>query len=79
MNFYHNLSTTNVLVYLIGKDNDSEPLHIHQKFVGGVHDLGWKGAFWSYLTDDSIRVQRLHSDDAQWTYVRIMIWKIQEP
>jgi hypothetical protein len=75
--FTHNLNTTNVLVYMIGKDIDGT-YDIHQwKF--GTDDNGWSwlGTGWLNLTETTIKVGR-QKDDAYWDQVRIMIWKIPE-
>jgi len=76
--FNHNLNATNVLVYLIGNDPGSSP-YIHQWDYGGELTAGkYYGAYWYDLTETSIYVHR-HGQDENWDYVRIMLWKIQEP
>jgi hypothetical protein len=72
----HNLGTTDVLVYMIGKEDDARP-YIHQMNYGGEckeWDV-WCGAWWRDLTTTEITVKRADGDD-HWNYVRIMIWKI---
>lgn len=74
--FNHNLNTTNVLVYMIGKYSDSASPYIHQIQFGAdnlVTTVG--GARWYDLTVNSIRVRR-EANDANWNYVRLFIWKI---
>jgi len=72
----HNLSTTEVLVYMIGKKDDASP-YIHQMDYGGwVDAIGNEhGAYWKDLTTTTISVRRRLNDD-HWNYVRVMIWKI---
>lgn len=76
-NFTHNLNTTNVLVYMIGKDADGAN-DIHQINFGGETD-NWQywGAYWFDLTETKIMVRR-QPQDIDWDEVRIMIWKIPE-
>ena len=77
--FTHNLNTTDVLVYMIGRYDLSttSPL-IHQKRLGGDTNGLWEGgAYWRDLTNTTIMVER-YPDDGTWNYVRVMIWKIQE-
>lgn len=72
----HNLGTTDLLVYVMGRD---ETYGIHQIFFGGT---GWTdhteyyGINWYYLTDVSITVYRGETDP-YWESVRVMIWEIK--
>lgn len=75
--FTHDLNTTNVLVYMIGKDVDGT-YDIHQwKFGADDNALAWLGTGWLNLTETTIKVAR-QKDDAYWDEVRIMIWKLPE-
>lgn len=67
--FSHNLGTTEVLVYLIGNDT-SGALGIHQFQYGEMY---W--AYWHNLDANSIEVTAY----PPWDYVRVILWKIQEP
>jgi hypothetical protein len=71
---YHNLNTTDVFVYMIGKDSDG---FVHQKDYGGwSYPVNvWYGAYWYHLDENSITVHR-HGGDGDWVQVRVMIWKI---
>lgn len=72
----HNVGTTDVLVYMVGKSSDTASPYIHQKWYGGeVNVIAEYGVFWYDLTKTTVRVQR-HLSDANWNWVRIMIWKI---
>lgn len=73
---YHNLTTTNVLVYIVGKYSDYSTPYIHQKDYGStVSGLNRYGAVWHDLTETSIKVDR-ESTDSNWQYIRVMIWKV---
>jgi len=77
--FFHNLSTTNVFVYVIGKNASG---FIHQWRIGMDYDsyvLGSSdiGLFWSRLDANIISVVRGRTD-VQWNYVRVQIWRIPE-
>jgi hypothetical protein len=77
--FTHNLSTTNVFVYMIGKTNESASPYIHQIDYGGELNYGSQyGVQWYDLTETTIRVHR-RRDDTNWDQVRIYMWKIPEP
>lgn len=72
----HNLTTTNVLVYMIGKYSDYASPYIHQHDYGGeLSGSSYYGAYWSDLTKTTIRVTR-QGQDANWNYIRVVIWKI---
>jgi len=76
--FTHNLTTTKVLVYMIGMKLGASP-YIHQIDYGGeLTHLDYYGAYWYDLTTTTIRVHR-HGNDVNWDYIRVMIWIIQEP
>ena len=72
--FTHNLETREVFVYLIGKDLD-QGYEINQRWYG-VDGTG--GAFWYKLDSNNITIKR-GSNSVTWDYVRVMIWRIQEP
>ena len=75
---YHYLNTTNVIVYIAGKETLGGA--IHQMVYGGDISAGgayWDGAYWHQLTTTGITVHR-HGDDTHWVYVRVMIWKLPE-
>jgi len=75
----HNLGTTNVLVFMVGKYSSSSSPYIHQRFYGGEETWpNYWGAYWQDLTETTIRVIRQGQDEI-WNYVRVMIWKIPEP
>jgi len=82
--FTHNLGTTEVFVYMIGKDIEGYPLYvgIHQFDYGGnrFYDTRYRhfGAVWRNLTNTTIEIRRF-DNDVNWEQVRIMIWKISEP
>jgi hypothetical protein len=63
--FVHGLGTTEVFVYVIGRDPE---VSIHQLLYGDY--LRW------YLTDNEITVDRDYGQ--LWEEVRIQIWKISE-
>jgi len=73
----HNLGTTEVLVYITGKDDEWA---IHQYSYGGDWTaLGnRRGAMWYNLTSSHVTLW-VHAEEFRWDYVRIQIWKIQEP
>jgi len=74
--FEHNLNTTHVLVYMIGKYSDSASPYIHQIDYGGEWcTTTHTGAWWCDLTNMTIRVHR-RDNDAGWNYVRVLIWKL---
>lgn len=66
--FTHNLNTTELLVYLIGKSPDA-PWLIHQMLYGNL------GARWQRLTTTTIDVYRAPTDPA-WPEARMMLWII---
>ncbi len=77
LTFTHNLNTTEVLVYVIGKDSD--PPGINQiNYGSNVYSGIGAGAYWHSLTQNNVKVHR-ESDDVNWDQVRVMIWKIPEP
>ena len=90
---YHNLGTTELLVYVIGKDSEGS---VHQCVYGGCGygpmvdnppRVAYEdGLFWRQLTTTSIRIDRLKDDGANggvsgpaWDNVRVMLWKIPQP
>ena len=60
----HNLNTTEVVVYLIGKDAD-----------GSLSQTGLNSR-WHSLANNDIT---LYSSEFDLTHLRVMIWKLQEP
>jgi len=76
--YVHNLNTTNVIVYMIGKYSNTSVPYIHQFGYGADNYLGGVfGAAWSELTSASIRVTR-YAQDTNWVYVRLVMWKIPQ-
>jgi len=78
----HNLNTTELLVYLIGRYWSGYEWH-HQFAFGGSRDEyhNQQGAWWA-ATNTTINLYRGAQDNASgmpWQYVRVMIWKIPEP
>jgi len=74
--FMHNLGTTEVLVYMMGKYDGASP-YIHQIFYGGDGNVAnVYGTYWKDLTTTTIRVHRTEQDN-DWNYVRVMIWKVE--
>jgi prefoldin subunit 5 len=74
----HNLNTTNVLVYLIGKYSDTSAPYIHPfGFGGDNYANGVFGASWSDLTSSSIKLTRFNQDP-NWVYIRVIMWKIPQ-
>lgn len=80
----HNLNTTDVIVYLIGKYYSPGGV-VHQWSYGGssiTGDVEGYGAFWTELYNTTIAVYRGRNDVSnyiRWDYVRVMIWKIPQP
>jgi uncharacterized coiled-coil protein SlyX len=75
--YTHNLNTTDLLVYMIGKFNDSSSPYIHQIQYGSDNNYGLPtaGARWYDLTSTTIRVRR-EIGDQNWVWVRLIFWKI---
>jgi hypothetical protein len=81
----HNLNTTELLVYFMGKyDYGNE--WIHQYCFGGSsgnpHDLTSEYGAWWALTNTTINLYRGSLDNVSgmpWQYARVMIWKIPQP
>lgn len=76
----HNLGTTELLVYFVGKyDADGT---IHQWMYGGGYDDN-QGAVWFGLTNNQIKIERFIGDvrvpEGQWSQGRVMLWKIPTP
>jgi hypothetical protein len=80
----HNLDTTELFVYVIGKDAITDGFFIPS---GGINQIyygtgtdsgnGYRGLCWLNLDDTTIQVFRAHSD-LKFDEVRVMLWKIQE-
>jgi outer membrane murein-binding lipoprotein Lpp len=77
----HDLNTTEVIVYMIGR-NSATGYKIHQTFYGGAQTPNGidtiRGAYWYYLDEMTLRIHRLRND-IFWDEVRILIWKLQKP
>ena len=74
----HNLGTTNVLAYVIGKDDAYGTIHQWQ-FGTSYGEI--RGAAWWGLTSNEIKVTRGSGDDSssiwgKWNEVRVMLWII---
>lgn len=71
----HNLGTTDVMVYMMGYDNDSTH-YTHQIGFGGDNYFGGAGgAYWYELTSTTIKTTRA-ADDNDWHMIRALIWKV---
>jgi len=70
---HHNLNTTEVLVYMLGKDSQG---YIHHNAYGGYVEENSHGAFWCQLDWDNITIVR-NAADGEWVEVRVMMWKIE--
>ena len=75
----HNLGTTNLLVYMVGKDLAGQ---IHHCYYGGENDFSNRqyGAYWGRLFATTIDVFRGSQDpdstQGGWVEFRVMMWKI---
>jgi len=74
----HNLGTTELFVYMIGKSHFTE--NIHQMYLGletyynpGLEE---RGAWWLVNDWNEIRVIRGAEDSGTWANVRVYIWVI---
>jgi len=74
--FTHNLGTTEVFVYIVGKEFGADT--IHQWYIGGGGGGNRFGTWWYDLDISRVTVYRC-GDDYMWDQVRVMIWKISEP
>lgn len=80
----HNLNTTELFVYFIGRQVWDGNDVMHQHCFGGdtVHlEPSERGAFWNAPTNKTIQLYRGGSDTSDffhWDYVRVLIWKIPE-
>jgi len=73
----HNLGTTEVFVYFVGR-NSSES-NTHQLNYGGtLYGSQWYGARFFELTSTNITITRMTSDN-DWIEARVQIWKIPQP
>jgi len=71
--FTHNLHTTEVFIYVMGKGTDGT---IHQIAYGGdTGGGGNNGVFWSALDETNIAICRV-TGDVVWSQARVMMWKI---
>jgi len=81
----HNLHTTRLLVYLIGRSHYGGPgspdyMKIHQEDYGWldwVNGEAGHGCCWDRLDDTTITVRRGGNDEG-WAEARVMIWIIKE-
>jgi hypothetical protein len=67
----HNLNTTDLLVYIVGK----LPSGIHQIYYGCCHATE-EGLYWEYLSNTTITMLRAKYDVHWGNGVRVRIWKI---
>jgi len=77
----HNLNTTELIVYLVGR-YDSGYTWMHQYSFGSQLDGGAQhGAWWATCNTYIIIYRGLHDHTSfqPWNYVRAIIWKIPEP
>jgi len=71
----HNLGTTELLVYLLGRNSSDT----HQLNYGGtLYGTLWYGARFHELTSTNITITRMASD-REWPEARVQIWKIPQP
>jgi hypothetical protein len=80
----HNLNTTELVVYVIGRyDSGGGSKTVHQWAYGGDYStLGDRGVFWTELKNTTIGIIRGWNDVSsyiKWEEVRVMIWKIPQP
>ena len=68
----HNLNTTDLLVYVLGKNEEGPN---QNRFGGDNWSGGYNGLQWNRLTNSTIRLLRL-SHDVNYEYVRVRLWKI---
>lgn len=87
INLTHGLRTTDLLVYVIGRLNETmkpfENGSVHQFAYGWLFDPGLGGGFYGVfwvLTDSNIILYRGDPDNQySWSEVRVMLWKITPP
>jgi hypothetical protein len=87
INLTHGLQTTDLLVYVIGRLNETtkpfENGSVHQFAYGWLFDPGLGGGFYGVfwvLTDSNIILYRGDPDNQySWSEVRVMLWKITPP
>jgi len=79
INVTHGLNTTELLVYMIGRDQSG---NIHHRGYGNEGST-YVGAFWSLPSKNQVNIFRARNDDINtlypWTEVRVMLWKIAPP
>jgi hypothetical protein len=74
--FTHNLGTTNLIVYLVGRQTPS--LGINNLGYGGDQTSAvYEGLYYRDLTESSIKVVRCNQDGA-WAEIRVMLWRIPQ-
>jgi len=84
----HNLNTTEVFVYVVGRLGPPDDHIIHQLHYGGygyylydgtghVYASRYEGLKWTGLTNTTIGLVR-SSGDTDWQQVRVLIWKIPQ-
>lgn len=69
--FYHYLNTTDLFVYMMGKDASSTHF-LNQVNYGQIYG----GANWGNLTSEYLDVYRGYQETWYWDQVRIVIWKL---
>ena len=71
----HGLGTTEVLVFITGKDTDLNT--IHQFRYGGDCTMAphYRGVAWYKMNNTHISLWTYRDED-RWDYVRVQIWKI---
>jgi len=74
--FEHNLNSTNLLVYVVGKTTLGGALH-EICYGGDKSGTNYEGVYWHKLSTTEITVHR-HGQDPYWKWVRVIIWKIPE-
>lgn len=74
----HNLNTTELIVYLVGR-YESGDMWLHQYSFGS--QLAQHGAWWAASNTTIIVYRAMHDYTSfqPWNYVRIMIWEIPQP
>ena len=76
----HGVGTTNLVVYLVGKNRDGIIHQVQNGYVGSSSPGLYYGIRWYNLTDSAITIYRGDDDSNSyfcWDYARVMLWKIQ--
>jgi hypothetical protein len=84
--FTHNLNTTDLLVYFVGRYNSDGYNVAHQYSYGSQWDPRYGeselGAWWATSNTTIVLFRGSHdfaSSPYPWDYVRVLIWKIPQP